>query len=120
MLAVSYAEAAKLAGVSKNTILRAIKEGRLPVQNLDRGRKAVLLSELEKIYPASKSTPSTEKPPTEDKTQDRIIAELRSTVHTLEARCSDLQNQLLLFQQERRKSLLVLEEMQRRWLQHNV
>src|SRR5687767_12935696 len=52
MSGLSLREAAKEAGVSKSTILRAVKSGRLSAARTDDGGYAIDPAELFRVYPA--------------------------------------------------------------------
>jgi hypothetical protein len=56
MTRLSLGQAAKLAGVGKSTIARAIKAGRLSAQRRDDGSYEIDVAELHRVYPVTPET----------------------------------------------------------------
>jgi hypothetical protein len=59
MATLSLGQAAKLAGIGKTTLTRAIKAGRVSAQRLDDGSYRIDPSELARVYPMTLATPET-------------------------------------------------------------
>jgi hypothetical protein len=59
MAQVSLGQAAKLAGLGKTTLARAIKSGRLSATRRDDGGYQIDISELERVYPLRAPTDAT-------------------------------------------------------------
>jgi hypothetical protein len=59
MALVSLGQAAKLAGLGKTTLARAIKAGRLSATRRDDGGYQIDISELERVYPLRAPTDTT-------------------------------------------------------------
>lgn len=122
MPAVSYTEAAKLAGVSKSSISRAVKDGRLSRTLSDTGRKAIDLTELERVFPPSKKLagdrPDAPPPPTQAllDAKEEQIAEMQAALEALEQERDTLQKDLLTSRQQHQAALFSLEEVRRRWM----
>lgn len=59
MATLSLGQAAKLAGIGKTTLTRAIKAGRISAQRLDDGSYRIDPSELARVYPVTLAPPET-------------------------------------------------------------
>jgi hypothetical protein len=59
MALVSLGQAAKLAGLGKTTLARAIKSGRLSATRRDDGGYQIDVAELERVYPLRAPTDAT-------------------------------------------------------------
>jgi hypothetical protein len=77
MSKVGAQKAAKLAGVSKSTIQRAMKQGRLSYEIDEQGQKMIDLSELERVFGLNGGK-------TADQSEARIQAELQRAADMLE------------------------------------
>ena len=119
MTGLSLREAAKEAGVSKSTILRAVKSGRLSAARTDDSGYAIDPAELFRVYPAESRAPR----------QDRImnhisgqgasaetIANLRIQTGVLEAQLAALKEVLA---SERRRAEEIREDRERWHAQAN-
>jgi hypothetical protein len=103
MAIVSLGQAAKLAGLGKTTLARAIKAGRLSATRRDDGGYQIDVSELERVYPLrapSDATGATDAAPgsvvhlaTGDATGGALageIAALRATASLMREQIADL------------------------------
>ncbi len=84
---ISLSEAAGVAGVSKSTLLRAIKSGRLSAAKNELGSFQIDPAELFRVYPpaspgAPDTAPMTRHAPSHDAT-DALVAQLRQTIEDL-------------------------------------
>lgn len=77
---LSLGEAAKLAGVGKTTLARAIAKGTLSATRKPDGSYQVDVAELERVYPLKGATPATPEavhhatPPRDPETEARLAA----------------------------------------------
>jgi excisionase family DNA binding protein len=99
MLTLSLQQAANQAGVSKSTIFRAIRSGRLSAPRDDDGNFAIQVAELHRVYPPKSSGTSHEPaqpvPLDRDATPDAAAPERNATaLALLEQQVKDLRERL--------------------------
>ena len=123
MPAISFTEAAKLAGVNPSTIHRAVKNGRLSARTMDNGRKAIDPSELERAFPSDRPRHGEREVNQEHALLQQLLEEkdlramaLQHQVQLLESERADLRSRLDAAEQERRSTLRLLEDQRRSWL----
>ena len=116
---ISLQEAAKIVGVHRTTISRAIDSGKLSVVTLDNGRRCIDPSELSRAFPPERPMLQTGSAPVamqqDAPTAHTMVLEARMTellhlVRTLEEDKRDLRRRLDDAEQERRSMIRLLED----------
>jgi excisionase family DNA binding protein len=113
-VAYSIGEAAKAVGVSKSTLSRAIKNGRVSATKKDDGSFSIDPAELHRVYPpvssATGAKPSNDAPRNTPETADRTeilevqLAALREQLRDRDETIADLRRRLDESESERRES----------------
>ena len=109
MIGLSLREAAKEAGVSKSTILRAVKAGRLSAARTDDGGYSIDPAELFRVYPPENRAARPDRT-AEHGAPAEAIADLRIQKAVLEAQLAALRDAL---DCERRRAEEIREERER-------
>ena len=113
---ISIKEAAKLAGVHRTTITRALESGKLSAVTLDNGQRCIDPSELNRAFPSDRPvlcapTPMKHDAPTAHAmVLEARLEELLHLVRTLEEDKRDLRRRLDNAEQERRSMIMFIED----------
>jgi len=97
--AVSLGQAARLAGVGKTTIARAVRSGRLAATRTDTGSYQIEICELERLYPLR--TPGEATGATDDATGDAVHqATIKATTAVLAGEVAALREMLAMMREQ--------------------
>jgi excisionase family DNA binding protein len=97
--AVSLGQAARLAGVGKTTIARAVRSGRLAATRTDTGSYLIEICELERLYPLR--APGEATGATEDATGDAVHqATIKATTAALAGEVAALREMLAMMREQ--------------------
>ncbi len=122
MAKVGAQRAAELTGKSKSTIQRAMKSGKLSFEVLDNKRRAIDVSELERVFGLEESTPKQDTVEAElQKAKDILemerlkmrIRSLEDQLHTAEKQMEDLRGQRDQWQKQAQQVLLTNQHTQK-------
>ena len=114
---ISLAEAARLAGVSKSALFKAVKRGALSgVRDEVTGEWRVEVSELERVYPLQSPVSADVEPPENSRSPSRIVPDefsserqhLERLIASLESERDYLRQALQTEQGERQRLMLLL------------
>jgi excisionase family DNA binding protein len=83
MATLSLGQAAKLAGIGKTTLTRAIKAGRISAERLDDGSYRIDPSELARVYPVTLATPETVSATGDVAHRETLTRDTQDTAETL-------------------------------------